>query len=253
MTGDRLTFVGHSTVLLELGGTRLLTDPLLRPRLLHARRVADPPPAGVLDGLDALLVSHLHPDHLDFRSLRGLDRGVRLVVPEGGGRVVRRRGFRDITELRAGGTAAVGGVEIEAVFAAHDGRRLPVGPRVEALGFLLAAPGAPTVYFAGDTDLHDDMSELAGRVDVALLPVGGWGPKVGEGHLDGRRAAEAAALIRPRVVIPIHWGTYLRSDLIGRRPELLTEPPERLTEEAARLVPDVEVAVLEPGRSLELG
>ena len=92
---------------------------------------------------------------------------------------------------------------------------------------------AHTVYFAGDTDLYDGMADLAGKVDVALLPISGWGPKVGEGHLDGHSAAEAAALIKPRYVVPIHWGTYLRMDLIGRHPELLSEQPQTLVADAA--------------------
>jgi L-ascorbate metabolism protein UlaG (beta-lactamase superfamily) len=89
-------------------------------------------------------------------------------------------------------------------------------------------------------------------VDVALLPIGGWGPKVGDGHLDGTEAAEAAARIRPQLVIPIHWGTYLRADLIGRRPELLSRPPELLRESVAAKAPGVEVRVLAPGERVEL-
>ena len=75
---------------------------------------------------------------------------------------------------------------------------------------------------------------------------------MGEGHLDGHSAAEAAALIKPRVVVPIHWGTYLRADLIGRHPELLSEQPKTLVADAAELAPDVEVRVLRPGETLDL-
>ena len=249
--GNAVTFVGHATVLIEIGGKRILTDPLLRPRFMHARRVAPPPPADLLEGLDALLVSHLHMDHLDFKSIKGLDRSTPVVVTAGGGRVLRRRGFRDITEVEPGDETALGPVEFAITDARHDGRRWPVGPHVEALGFLLQ-DSAAGVYFAGDTDLYNGMADLAGRVDVALLPVGGWGPRVGPGHLDGRRAAEAAAMIRPRIVVPVHWGTYQRADLVGRRPDLLTEPPRKLVAEAAALAPDVEVRVLQPGQTLAL-
>ena len=138
-----------------------------------------------------------------------------MIVPVGGGRVIRRRGFANVIELASGDGTRVGGIEVTATEAIHDGRRHKVGPRVEAIGYLLGS-SARTVYFAGDTDLFDGMSELAGRLDVALLPIGGWGPKVGAGHLDPRRAAVAAAMLRPRLAIPIHWGTLLRFDL-GRR------------------------------------
>lgn len=248
---DRITFLGHSAVRLELGGTTLLTDPLLRRRFLHAPRAAPALPAGTLDGVDGLLVSHLHMDHLDFPSIRALDREVEVIVPAGGERLLRRRGFRNITELVPGERARAGAIEVIATEADHDGRRWPIGPAVEAVGFDLRAPGA-RVYFAGDTDLFDGMAEMGPGIDVALLPIGGWGPRVGEGHLDPERAARAAAMMRPRIVVPIHWGAYLRVGLARRRPQLLTEPPRELIAQVEALAPGVDVEVLEPGESLSL-
>ena len=246
---DRVTFVGHSTVRMELGGTRLITDPLLRRRFLYVRRHADAPATETLD-VDAVLISHLHQDHLDFGSLRRLPRETRFLAPVGGARVLRRRGFRNVTELAPGDGATVGAVEVGATEALHDGRRYPWGPAVEAIGYDLRHGGS-RVYFAGDTDLFEGMAALAEgeRIDVALLPIGGWGPKVGPGHLDAARAAEAAALMRPRVVVPIHWGTCLRW---GLSPLRLTVPPADLRAELAERAPDVVARVLAPGESLEV-
>lgn len=229
----------------------LLTDPLLRRRFLHAPRAVPAPPAEVLDDVDGLLVSHLHMDHLDFPSIRRLDRETPVILPAGGERVVRRRGFRHITGLVPGGRAEVGSVDVVATPADHDGRRWPIGRSVEAIGFDLRAP-ATRVYFAGDTDLFDGMARLGPGIDVALLPIGGWGPKVQRGHLDPERAARAAAMMRPRIVVPIHWGAYLRIGLSRRRPGLLTEPPRELVARMAELAPGVEVKVLQPGESLPL-
>lgn len=248
--GDRITFVGHSTVLIELGGARILTDPLLRDRFLLVRRQVAPPEPRHYQDLDAVLISHLHHDHLDFPSLRRIGKRTPLVVGRGGARVLRWRGFRHVTELTVGETVGVGEVEVEAIDAFHDGRRLKIGPRVDAVGFLLTAERG--VYFAADTDLFPGMSELAGSVDVALLPVGGWGPTVGKGHLDPERAAEAAAAIRPRLVVPIHWGTYLRPDLARRRPDLLRSYAGEFEAEVETRVPGVGVRVLEPGEALDL-
>ena len=222
---DRVTFVGHSTVRMELGGTRLITDPLLRRRFLYVRRRADPPAPETLQ-VDGVVISHLHQDHLDFGSLRGLDRSTPFIAPVGGGRVLGRRGFHEVTELAPGETTKVGGVELTATPALHDGRRWPVGRPVQAVGYDIRFAGI-RVYFAGDTDLFDGMTAMAEgeRVDVALLPIGGWGPKVGPGHLDAHRAALAAAMIRPRTVVPIHWGTYLRW---GLNPARLSAPPADL-------------------------
>jgi L-ascorbate metabolism protein UlaG (beta-lactamase superfamily) len=251
--GDRVTFVGHSTVRLELGGTTLLTDPLTRRRFLHVFRHAPPVEPGLLEGIDAVLVSHLHGDHLDFPSLRPVGKDVEVVVTAGGARIVRRRGYRHTTELDPGEKTRIGTVEVSATDAHHDGRRYPIGPRVEALGYVIRTPSR-SVYFAGDTDLFDGMADL-GEIDLALLPIGGWGPRSaeGEGHLDPGLAAEAAALIRPRIVVPVHWGTYLRVGLARSRPELLTEPARRLVDEVARRAPEVGVKVLQPGESLALG
>ena len=120
---DRLRWLGHSTVLIELDGARLLTDPLLRGRVLHLRRAAplvDEP----LDRLDAVLVSHLHYDHLDPPSLRRLDRAVTVVVPKGAGKVVRGSGFANVEEVAAGET-----VEVGASHRARRPRRARLEPR----------------------------------------------------------------------------------------------------------------------------
>ncbi len=245
---DLISYIGHATVRVEIGGTVLLTDPLLRDRVLHIKRRASAPAAGTLEGVDALLISHLHLDHLDLPSIETLDREIEVLVPAGGAKLLRRHGFERVRELAPNDSTTVGSVEILATAAVHDGRRYPIGPKVKALGYDIH--GSSRVYFAGDTDLFDGMAELAGGVDVALLPVAGWGPRTGSGHLDPRRAAQAAAMIRPRIVVPIHWGTYLRMGLEDKR--LLTDPPHELVALASELAPDVAVRVLEPGESMQL-
>jgi L-ascorbate metabolism protein UlaG (beta-lactamase superfamily) len=107
------------------------------------------------------------------------------------------------------------------------------------------------VYFPGDTDLFEGMTELAGA-DVALLPVWGWGPNLGRGHLDPGRAAEAAALLRPRLAVPIHWGTLYPAGLRRVLPRPLADPGDAFVEAVARRAADVIVRVLRPGESLRL-
>jgi L-ascorbate metabolism protein UlaG (beta-lactamase superfamily) len=249
---DRITFVGHATVLVELGGTRLLTDPVLRRRLLSVIHRHPPEPAPeVTRAIDAVLVSHMHHDHLDFPSLKRLDRDLPVIVPAGGARTLSRRGFKGGRELRVGERTMIGAVEVTATKAVHEGRRLKVGPVVEALGYELAA-GDRRIYFAGDTGIFPELEELAGRIDVALLPIAGWGPRLDAGHLNPRTAAEAAALIRPRCVVPIHWGTLIRRDLRKRAAEFLGGPAERFAAQLSELAPGVELALLEPGESLDL-
>ena len=197
--------------------------------------------------VDAVVVSHSHHDHLDVLSLRRVARGAAVIVPRGVGSILRRRGLNHVREVAKGERVAVGDVVVEALPALHDERRYPWGRERGALGYLLE--GSSSVYFAGDTDLFPEMAELAGRVDVAALPVWGWGPKVGAGHLDPERAAQALAMIRPRVAIPIHWGTMA---VVGTRPGDPLTAPRAFASAAARLAPEVDVRVLEPGERTTL-
>jgi L-ascorbate metabolism protein UlaG (beta-lactamase superfamily) len=247
---ERLTWVGHSTVLLEVGGARLLTDPLLRTRLGHLRRHGARPDPAVTEGIDAVLVSHVHLDHLDVRSLRSVARGARVVAPEGAGRLLRRIGFDRIDEVMPGDRVTVGEATVTALAAVHDGRRLPLGATAGTLGYEIA--GAQRVYFAGDTELFDGMRSFAGRFDVALMPVWGWGPSLGPGHMDPLSAAQAVAIMRPAVAVPIHWGTFFPVGLETLRGSALVEPPRVFARRVAELAPEVEVRVLAPGDELAL-
>jgi L-ascorbate metabolism protein UlaG (beta-lactamase superfamily) len=242
----RLTYIGHATVLIEFDGIRILTDPLLRGRFLHVERRAPPVDLASVRDVDVALVSHAHRDHLDPRSLRMLTKAATVVVPRGAGRLVTGLGMARVEEIATGETLSVGSLEIRAAHADHrPGRLLPRGP--SAIGFVIA--GTSRVYFAGDTDLFPGMRDLGAEgLDVALLPVWGWGTQIGSGHLDPRRAVDALSLLEPRVAIPIHWGTFYPLGLRRFRRQLLTEPPRAFAREAARL-PHVEVRVLNPGQS----
>jgi L-ascorbate metabolism protein UlaG (beta-lactamase superfamily) len=245
----RITWLGHSTVLIELDGTRLLTDPVLRGRVAHLRRVASRPDDETLDRVDAVLVSHLHHDHLDLPSLQRLGRAVPIVAPLGAGGLLKRRGFRVVTETAIGDAVTIGALEIRATPAEHEARRHPFGADAPAVGYVVT--GTARVYFAGDTDLFEGMSELAHDLDVALLPIAGWGPRVGRGHLDPERAAQALPRLRPRVAIPIHWGTYRRIGLARDEPTL-REPAETFVRLARTVAPEVDVQLLPVGGTLEL-
>ncbi|MGW0365713.1 MBL fold metallo-hydrolase [Streptomyces sp. NPDC002990] len=246
-----ITWWGHATCTVEDSGVRLLTDPLFTRRLAHLRRRrgAVPPPEAAV--ADVVLVSHLHADHLHLPSLARLGPGTRLLVPRGArravpalARVAGTRGLR-VTEVAPGDEVAVrNGVRVRAVSARHDGRRLPLGPHLApALGYVVE--GAARTYFAGDTGLFDAMAEEVGPVDVAVLPVGGWGPYLGPGHLDAGRAARAVAELAPAAAVPVHYGTYWPLGLDAVRPHEFHAPGEEFVRRAGRLAP--KVTVLAPG------
>jgi L-ascorbate metabolism protein UlaG (beta-lactamase superfamily) len=246
MSGDRITWLGHATVLIELDGVRLLTDPVLGRRVGPLVRVSgEAVDAAALAPIDSVLLSHLHADHADLGSLRRLHAPV--IAPSGAGDWLRGAGIEVVREVSAGTEVSVGDVGVTAIPALHDDRRRPLGRHADPVGFV--AHGPLGVYFAGDTDLFEGMRELRGTVDVALLPVWGWGPSVGEGHLDPQRAAQAAAMIGPKLAIPIHWGTFA---LPWARDGDSDRHAREFAERVLEVAPRVEVRVLAPGESAEL-
>jgi len=243
MSRTRITWLGHATVLLELDGVRLLTDPVLGRHIGPLIRVSGGPvDAAQLGRIDGVLLSHLHADHADPGSLKRV--GAPVIGPSGA-RDWLRGG--DVRELSAGDEVQVGSVRVIATPAVHDDRRRPFGKHAEPIGFV--ARGSVGAYFAGDTDLFDGMDDLRGAVDVALLPVWGWGPSVGAGHLDPQRAAQAVAMIGPKLAIPVHWGTFA---LPWARDGASDRPAREFAELVAELAPAVDVRVLRPGESAEL-
>ncbi|MEU0337274.1 MBL fold metallo-hydrolase [Streptomyces sp. NPDC006193] len=249
-----ITWWGHATCTVEDAHTRVLTDPLFARRLAHLRRRRGAVPPAEARRADVVLVSHLHADHLHLPSLAGLGRGTRLLVPRGAPRAVpglrRLRGLR-VTEVAPGDEVRVGELLVRVVPALHDGRRLPVGPqRAPALGYVVE--GEARTYFAGDTGLFDAMAERVGPVDVALLPVGGWGPYLGEGHLDAARAAAALARLAPRAAVPVHYGTYWPIGMDAVRPHEFHAPGDEFVRLAAVTAPQVAVHRLGHGESVRL-
>jgi L-ascorbate metabolism protein UlaG (beta-lactamase superfamily) len=240
-------FLGHSTVLLDLDGTRILTDPVLRGRLTFLRRISAVPAGGDYAQVDAVLLSHLHHDHCDLASLALLDPQVRIIAPDGAREFLRARGFRWVTTLKPGQSYDLGTVTVTATRAVHDGRRSPFfGPRAIAVGYLIITSDT-RVYFAGDTDLFDGMTALAPDLDLALVPVWGWGPNLGPGHLDPHRAAEAVARLRPRWAVPVHWGTLFPYGMSKLFPGRLLHPPQAFARAVAARGLPTQVKVLEPG------
>jgi L-ascorbate metabolism protein UlaG (beta-lactamase superfamily) len=245
---DTVTYVGHATTLIDVGGVRLLTDPVLRDRVAHLRRIAPPAPRAEQLAADAVLISHAHHDHLDLPSLRRIGRGVRVLAPRACAAMVSRRTGHDVTAVAEGDRIVLGAVELVVVRAVHDGRRFGAGGAGAAVGYLVL--GTSTVYFAGDTDLFDGMRALADRIDVALLPVWGWGARVGDGHMSPERAASAAALLAPRLAVPIHWGT-LSSPRVWWRADA-EMPARRFAAAVAEVAPAVRVEILAPGAQLAI-
>jgi len=253
-SSTKVTYVGHATVYIEIDGVALVTDPLLRDRVWHLRREA---PCGsgdclTVEDLSAVLISHLHPDHADVASLRRIPPDVPLITPRGTGGYLRARLPHPVHTIEVGESLCVGSVEVTAVPAAHSGPGPSSAPLSACAGYVLR--GSETIYFAGDTALFPEMTNLGKtfEIDLALLPVGGYGPNLSDDHMSPDDAARALTLLRPRIAVPIHWGTFRPLGKFWSNMSYFTDPPYTFASNAALLAPDAEVRILRPGESLTL-
>lgn len=255
----RVTYVGHATLLLEIGGTRVLTDPNFEPRLGGILpRVAAPGIAlDAVPVLDAILLTHAHADHLSFAALDALPRNVPLYAPPAVQRWLHKRGYRHAVAIAPDDEATIGGVRLRAAAARHRGNRYGFDQWRAATNMYLLDDGHRSCFFAGDTALAGDTHQLVTRhfqdtgrqLDVAFLPIGHapwWKPGFRRGHLTSADALELFRLLKARLLIPYHWGTFqhLTSgafDAIDRLRSQLVHYPER---EAVKLI--------EPGEVFEL-
>ncbi len=256
-TGEtRVTYVGHGTVLIEMDGVRIITDPVLKRWVGALRRYGPLPDPRTHHHLDAVLISHLHLDHLDTASLKMLPKHAVVIGPPLVGRTVHKVGFKTVIETRRDTVLHVGDVDIIAVHARHTKRRWVVTPATEPLGFIVQ--GSSIIYFAGDTAMFDEMDQIHERIDVALLPIETWGVRPPEGrHMSPRSAATSLAMLEPRIAVPIHWGTlYLPGSAYTTKEDTYAwfrktrARPESFAAMAAEAAPDVEVRLLDPGQSL---
>jgi L-ascorbate metabolism protein UlaG (beta-lactamase superfamily) len=217
----QVTYIGHATLLIEMGATRLLTDPNFDPKLGRILpRVSAPGIAlDKLPRLDAILVTHAHADHLSFDSLDRLPRDIPLYAPPAVARWLRRMGYAAATELPADAQIQVGGVTIHAAGAVHRGHRYGFDRWRGDANMYLFESKAESCFFAGDTalaaDTHRQAENIlwsAGRaLDLALLPIGyapRWKPGFRKGHLTHDDALELFERLRARAFVPYHWGTF---------------------------------------------
>jgi L-ascorbate metabolism protein UlaG (beta-lactamase superfamily) len=255
----KITYVGHATLLIEVAGVRLLTDPNFDAALgKFLPRVSAPGVAlEALPKLDALLLTHAHADHLSFDSLDRLPRDIPLFAPPAVARWLHKRGYLHAVPVPPSGEATVGGVTIHAAAAKHLGSRYGVDRWRSAANMYLLDAGGVGAFFAGDTALTPDThrmveERLAGKgrqLDVALLPIGHapwWKPGFRRGHLTSDDALELFERLSARFMIPYHWGVFQH---------VTSGPFDAINRLRARLgghPREAHVHILEPGETFEL-
>ncbi|MGC4090939.1 MAG: MBL fold metallo-hydrolase [Polyangiaceae bacterium] len=219
-SGLRVTWLGHSTMLLEIDGQRVLTDPVwgerASPVALVGPKRFQPVPVTLTDlpPVDAVLVSHDHYDHLDFPTIRALARSeVPFVTSLGVGAHLESWGVdaKRITELDWWESARIGGVEFFAAPSQHFSGR-GMGDRNSTLWSSWVVRGSKhSCFFSGDTGLTTEYRDIAARLgpfDVVMLEVGAFHPAWGDIHLGPDNALEACTLLGAKRFLPVHWGTF---------------------------------------------
>ncbi len=254
-TGLRITWLGHSTNLIEIDGTRVLTDPIFGERsgpLTWAgpkRWYAPPIPLDELPAIDAVVISHDHYDHLDHPTIvRMRDWDTTFITPLGVGAHLAYWGIDPsrIVELDWWERRSVGGLELVCVPARHaSGRHLFDQDHTLWAGYALLGD-AHRVYFSGDTGLFPamrDIGERFGPFDVAMIEVGAYDQAWPDWHIGPEQAIRAMGMVRGEVFFPIHWGLF---DLAYHG---WTEPIERTM--AAAEEAGVTALAPKPGQSIE--
>ena len=247
-----VTWLGHSTVVIDIDGVRIVADPLLRRHAGVLRRNSRRPDAAAWSGTDAVLLSHLHLDHAEVRSLRLLGDAPVLTAPENAEWVVRK-GLNG-RALGPEEWAPVGdperSVRVRLVPAVHHSRPMPHRPN-PANGHLVQGPSG-TVWVAGDTELYPDMELLpswAGApIDLALVPIAGWGPRLSAGHMGPEEAAIACRRIGTRWAVPVHWNTFYVPTTDMWPGDWMAAPGPKFVTALAREAPGCSTPRARPGR-----
>ena len=255
-TGLRVTWLGHSAMLVEIDGHRVLTDPMwseraspfgwVGPTRWYAPLIA----LGDLPGLDAVVISHDHYDHLDYATIRAMkDWPTTFVVPLGVASHLIKWGVPEsrIVELDWWERTRVRGLEIVCTPARHASGRNMIFDKDATLWAGYALLGSRhRAYYSGDTGLFSAMRDIGARLgpfDVTMIETGQYHPAWPDWHIGPEQAVHAHRLVRGRVLLPVHWGLF-RLAYHG-----WTEPPERVRVAAVRA--GVSITVPRPGESIE--
>ncbi len=252
-----VTFIGHSSFFLQIGGRSLLVDPVFTKRLILLRRQRVP---GLdwreLPAVDVVLLTHAHMDHLNVLSLRRTIRRTlkltgqapEVVVPKGVEDLVNKLGFTAVHALEWWQSCEVAGLRITMTPAKHWGARM-FSDTHRGYGGYVVEGGGMSVYHSGDTAYFGGFGEVGRRLSpkVALLPIGAYFPDSYRAvHTSPEEALRGFVETGAEVMVPMHFGTFR----LGREP--MEEPPVRLMREARRLGIDSKVKVLEEGAMLRV-
>jgi L-ascorbate metabolism protein UlaG (beta-lactamase superfamily) len=249
----KITFINHATLLIEMDGVTVLTDPIYSRTVsfMFPRQQKPGIPFDKLPPVNYVLVSHSDYDHLNLKTLRMLRRKgpSTIVIPRGLSRYAQKAGFEKIVELAEWDLCQKPDITITCTPAKHHSKRTAWDRNGSACGGFVIQSKNHTVYFAGDTGYAEFFAEVGSRfsIDVALLPIGAYKPEkwFKNLHLHPATAVKAFLDLKAQHLIPYHWGTFWISD------EPMAEPPKLLREESERFQLHDRVHILNNGESIQ--
>jgi L-ascorbate metabolism protein UlaG (beta-lactamase superfamily) len=255
----RITYIGHATLLIKVGGRTFLTDPNFDPKLgkLLPRVSAPGIALDKLPPVDAVFITHAHADHLSFDSLRGLVKGTPMYAPHAIAKWLTRKGFANVASLSPGDLLQLDGVSVRAAAATHKGHRYGVDRWRGTANMYLFVTKDVSCFFAGDTALMADTTHMIDyhlsphgrRLDVALLPIGlapWWKPGFRKGHLTTSDALTLFERLGAKYLIPYHWGTF--DHVTSKAHDAIDRLRVQLREHSR----NADVRILEPGMTFQL-
>lgn len=251
--GNRIISIGHSTVLIQLDGLNIITDPVFSTHILGftKRHIEAGIPFKQLPKINAIIISHEHDDHFDKATLKKFDKNIPIVIPEGLKHGVIKLGFKDIRGLKWWEKTEIGGLKITATPAKHF------------LSHIMSCivEGTKTVYFAGDAGLSDYFKEIGNKfnIDVAMIPMGAYRPflsfmiphfsKYSEKvHIIPEDIPKVQEWLKARIVIPIHWDVFKISCSVN----FVEKPGKKMRKIISKQNLDSKIKILEPGEIFNL-
>lgn len=254
-TADALTWIGHASFLIQLGGKNALIDPVMSPTIAGfiPRNVAPGLAWNALPKIDLVLVTHNHRDHMDVPTLKRLGPDPVYVVPRGLGHWFERAGLRRVVEMAWWQQEAIEGLNLSFVPAEHWSRRTLLDTNASWWGGYVIERGGLRVYHSGDSAWFDGYAQIGARCGVihaAMLPIGAYAPRwfMRSQHMDPDDAVRAFSALGAERFVAMHWGTFKLTD------EDLREPPELLREIWKREnLPDAPLRIPAIGETVLLG
>jgi len=236
---NSIHWVGHATVVINLNGVVIVTDPVTSMNLGQIRRLVKPSLNLASINIDYILLSHGHMDHFNYSTLMKLNKSAVVIAPRNLDNPLKVLGFKNRILLSPDETYTASGIKIKALRANHDGRRYPWGTKADSNSYMIES-STKKIFFAGDTAYTDIYKNL--MADVAIMPVGCYKPdEFQEMHCSPQQSFKMFKMTNSKIMIPIHYKTYI-----------LAQDNDEVTCDTLEEINDGSIKIIDIGQTVKL-